>query len=361
MRSSNSGLYASPIELRHQLSSYNEFDPLRAVIVGSAVGSNHPEMDISMENFFTPPQDEKIKKTAVGKIPQIIVDEIQEDIAAFVQVLEQRGIEVLHPVPYDSSKEIQSPYWRSSQLYSLMPRDSFLVIGNVLLEVPSPTRARYFETFPFRHISEAYSNRGALFISAPRPLLFEEAFDVTTPSFLPEKEPLFDGANCVRLGKDIFIDINNSANHLGYRWLQRLSDHLSLGITFHPMQLGEDHADVTLVPIRPGVVLINPKKVIAERLPPQFKSWTKIIIQDLVEQPYGLSYPLASNEIGRNVLMLDHDTAIVEKHQTGLIKELEKIKINVIPLQYRHGRTLGGAWHCITLDTHREGSLESYF
>ncbi len=36
-------------------------------------------------------------------------------------------------------------------------------------------------------------------------------------------------------------------------------------------------------------------------------------------------------------------------------------KFTVIPLPYRHGRTLGGSWHCITLDTNRDGGLENYF
>jgi N-dimethylarginine dimethylaminohydrolase len=70
---------------------------------------------------------------------------------------------------------------------------------------------------------------------------------------------------------------------------------------------------------------------------------------------------MASKGIGRNVFMLDENTAIVEKNQTSLIKELEALSFQVIPLQYRHGRTLGGSWHCITLDTNREGGLENYF
>jgi len=33
--------------------------------------------------------------------------------------------------------------------------------------------------------------------------------------------------------------------------------------------------------------------------------------------------------------------------QLPLIRALEKRKFTVIPLQYRHGRTFGGSWHCI--------------
>lgn len=30
-------------------------------------------------------------------------------------------------------------------------------------------------------------------------------------------------------------------------------------------------------------------------------------------------------------------------------------------MPYRHGRTLCGSWHCITLDTNRDGAAENYF
>jgi N-dimethylarginine dimethylaminohydrolase len=37
-----------------------------------------------------------------------------------------------------------------------------------------------------------------------------------------------------------------------------------------------------------------------------------------------------------------------------LIDFLEKNQFTVIPMQLRHSRTLGGGFHCVTLDLHRE-------
>ena len=62
-----------------------------------------------------------------------------------------------------------------------------------------------------------------------------------------------------------------------------------------------------------------------------------------------------------NVLSLDPENLLVDKRQTKLIKELEKYKINPIPISLRHCYTHGGGIHCATLDTVREGKLESYF
>jgi N-dimethylarginine dimethylaminohydrolase len=157
------------------------------------------------------------------------------------------------------------------------------------------------------------------------------------------------------------MDINNSANMAGLLWLQGLFDELNWNVRVHPMHIGEDHADVTMVPLRPGVLLVDHKRVNDNNLPQQFKKWSQIRVADIPEQSYGLAYPMASNGIGRNVFMLDEKTAIVEKNQMSLIRQLESMDFEVIPLQYRHGRTLGGSWHCITLDTNRDGGLDNYF
>ena len=36
-----------------------------------------------------------------------------------------------------------------------------------------------------------------------------------------------------------------------------------------------------------------------------------------------------------------------------LIKTLNSYQFEVIPLELRHSRTLGGGFHCVTLDLHR--------
>ena len=51
----------------------------------------------------------------------------------------------------------------------------------------------------------------------------------------------------------------------------------------------------------------------------------------------------------------DPYTVIIDKHQTKIIELLEKTyNFTVIPLELRHSRTLGGGFHCVTLDLVRE-------
>jgi N-dimethylarginine dimethylaminohydrolase len=47
-------------------------------------------------------------------------------------------------------------------------------------------------------------------------------------------------------------------------------------------------------------------------------------------------------------------TVIMDQNQTELIEKLEQRKFTVIPLELRHSRTLGGGFHCVTLDLIRK-------
>ena len=57
-----------------------------------------------------------------------------------------------------------------------------------------------------------------------------------------------------------------------------------------------------------------------------------------------------------NMLVIDHNMVIVDRQQTELIRKLEQWGLTVIPHQLRHSRTLGGGFHCVTLDTWRENA-----
>jgi glycine amidinotransferase len=41
---------------------------------------------------------------------------------------------------------------------------------------------------------------------------------------------------------------------------------------------------------------------------------------------------------------------MVEEHQVGLMRELEKWGIDSVPVRMRHARTFSGGPHCITTD-----------
>ena len=77
--------------------------------------------------------------------------------------------------------------------------------------------------------------------------------------------------------------------------------------------------------------------------------WLKIYVNDVHPSDF-FQYPYASKWIALNILAVDDETVIVDKWQSKLIRDLESLKFNVIPLELRHSRTLGGGFHCVTLD-----------
>jgi N-dimethylarginine dimethylaminohydrolase len=61
-----------------------------------------------------------------------------------------------------------------------------------------------------------------------------------------------------------------------------------------------------------------------------------------------------------NLLMVRPDLAVVDANQTELVRLLESKGITVLPRRLRHSRVLGGGFHCVTLDTVRDGGPEDY-
>jgi N-dimethylarginine dimethylaminohydrolase len=99
--------------------------------------------------------------------------------------------------------------------------------------------------------------------------------------------------------------------------------------------------------------MLNASRVTPDNCPKVFDGWDKIWVEDVVPQSF-FQYPYASKWIALNMLVLDPTTVIVDQYQTQLIRTLEQHRFTVIPLELRHSRTLGGGFHCVTLDTRRK-------
>ena len=67
-------------------------------------------------------------------------------------------------------------------------------------------------------------------------------------------------------------------------------------------------------------------------------------------------FPYASKWIGFNIISINPDTVFVDNIQKNFIKTLEDIGFKVIQTPMRHSRTLGGGFHCVTLDLERSKS-----
>jgi len=341
------------------LNVHNEWDPLEEVIVGTAVGAQVPNGNKGI--FHVRYSDPKgIKNIPSGTYPQYIIDETEEDLDMLVDTFIKLGISVYRPLAMNQTKKFSTPNWESDGMSCLCPRDVLLPVGNTIIETPMAHRSRFFEANAYKQILLTYLANGARWISAPKPQLLDECYNTINPNeiALKELEPIFDAANVLRLGRDILYLISDSGNRLGAMWLQNT---LGNNYRVHACEnlYISTHIDTTLSVLRAGLVLVNPSRVNTMNLPSFFKDWDVIYSPEMVDTGYS-GYTYASAWVGMNLLMINPHLAIVCKHQVELIKLLNKHKIDVIPLELRHSRTLNGGFHCVTLDTRRRGVLEDY-
>lgn len=345
-----------------KISTHNDFDPLEEIIVGHA---HHARIatDISARSFSyaDTPVDQVPPE---GEYPQWLIDEANEDADGLASVLESCGVKVHRPkiIDWENTTYDIGQGWKSKGWYSWCPRDLIIPLGNMLIETPSPVRARYFETRLYEDILYEAFEDGALWLSAPKPKLLDDSFtfeDLSKPT-LKNHEIIFDAPNLVRIGKDLLYQVSNSGNMKGYQWLKRLLE--PMGYRMHYSELYSfSHFDSTIIPLRPGLVLLNSNRVNKHNCPEVFKTWDKIYFEDVVVQGNKMGYAApCSPYIGLNLLSIDHYTVVIDNCQAPLMKELNKYKIDCIPIQFRHAMTLAGGMHCATLDLRRKGALEDY-
>lgn len=341
------------------VSVYTEWDPLEEVIVGRATNARIARPDrglfaIEYRSYGSP------DRIPAGCYPERVVAETEEDLDALVATLRKLGVVVRRPEVWDHSQTYRSPDWETDGQYNYCPRDLFVAVGDWLIEAPMTLRCRQYETLSFKPLLLDYLRRGTRWVAAPRPRLADDAYclDGSHPLALTEVEPVFDAANVLRLGRDILYLVSDSGNRLGAHWLQSV-----LGPDFrvrvYDGVYSGTHVDTTITPVRPGLVVVSGERVGPHNLPDVFGGWDVVYLSEVVDIGFiGTSY--ASKWIGLNFLMARPELAIVDSVQLPLIRELERRRVEVIPLRLRHARTLGGGFHCVTLDVRRKGGLETY-
>jgi N-dimethylarginine dimethylaminohydrolase len=258
-----------------------------------------------------------------GPVPQFIIDEANRELDILCETLAKYGAIVYRPKPMDFVEE--------QGMYNYCPRDRMLIAGNTLVDCNMMYPCRNQESKNYiRLVSEAQN-----IFTMPR-----------------NQGMILDAANICRLGDTWLFLESASGNRAAYKWL--CSKFPEINIELVNFYSGV-HIDSTITPLREGLVMLNASRVTEENCPNAFKDWEKIYITEdqIVAQDFYL-YPYASKWIAMNMLVLDPETVIVDAAQTQIINILKSKGIDSIPLTLSHSRTLGGGFHCVTLDTRRK-------
>lgn len=378
-----------------KLSSHNEWDRLVEVVVGSAENYTSHDRELSFDLFFHenlfrsdwayPRLDKAGRSDVAGRswsIKKRYAEELHEDVENLAETLKSLGVVVHRPVTLAKNAPPISGFgWEAMPVPALNIRDNTLILGDEMIETPPAIRSRYLETRLLAPVYQHYYDQGARWTTMPRPVLTDNSFDLsyaqstettlggpTEPVENPEPSPydvgfemMLDGAQCLRLGRDLIVNIANENHRRACEWLKR---HLGDRYRIHTVyRMADNHIDSMLLALRPGVFLSRHPDLV-NMLPAPFDRWEIIV----PPQPDPGNFPvyddgdlvLTSPYIDLNVLSVSPEIVLVNEACVELIKTLEQRKFTVVPVRHRHRRLFGGGFHCFTLDTVRDGDLEDY-
>jgi len=382
-----------------KLNSHNEWDPLKAVIVGS-VENFSPGLEFGAN--ATDAGRERAVKAAKRAYPDWYLDEVAEDLEGLCAIFRQAGIAVFRPRWESVCADFSTPDWSATGFDLYNVRDLHIVFGNTLVVGAPSSRFRLHETSAFRDIFyRHFFADGFKWISAPTPSLRGEYLhEIKRPlsdlevgedalhrklslglsetfHCLDEDEVIFDAANIIRVDRDLLFLVSSTGNRKAAHWLAgALGSEYKVHLT-HAYR--SSHLDSTILPLRPGVVLMNGARVNEYTAPSIFGSWDRLYFTDVAPLPdsevkfhqaervpayhelRSLNVNSALNHIsspwaGLNVFSIDPTTLLVHDRQESMMAFLASRGFTVIPVRMRHCYTMLGGLHCTTLDLVREST-----
>jgi N-dimethylarginine dimethylaminohydrolase len=320
----------------------NEWGTLKKVIVGIADDATIPPLDVSLRTInYADIKDECL--IPQGRYPQQVIDEANEDLEIFCEFLRGESVEVVRP--YTAYKP---------NYYNYCPRDGVLVYDDLILATPQPLRARVNEYLAMDYIFKPYESLGIRYIAKDcdrtDSLYNLDCLGNKDILALTEVEPSFDAANVLRANDRLYYLVSNSGNEAGADYLQDL---LGTKAKVHKLKgiYSYMHLDSTIAFLREGLMLLNPSRIKSvEQLPKSLQSWDVIWAAEPENIGHYPGYCNASPWLNVNLFSVNPNLVALLEGQNNLRKQLESYGIECAMLPGRQQRTLGGGFHCVTLD-----------
>lgn len=363
------------------VNSWNEWDTLREVVVGSAAGAYYEPTEPGNRPQI---RDRPGAPFPTGPKPAEAVARAEEELDGLVALLTAQGVTVRRPAPYDFGRPLRTPGFEVENQYcAVCPRDVMVTVGNEIIEATMSRRARYFEYEPYRSLVREYweADPRVTWTVAPKPSMSDAMY---RPDFwewplqrrhermhdsefcVTQDEIVFDAADMSRFGRDILVQESMTTNRAGIRWLKR---HLERrGLRVHPVHFPLDyfpsHIDCTFVPLRPGLILANPDRPLREDETAMFREndWKFVEAPEPVLTNDAMpTYCQSSKWLSMNVLSISPTKVICEEQEKPLQDLLDGLGFEVLTVPFRNVFEYGGSLHCATWDIRRDGRQEDFF
>ncbi|KDQ20753.1 hypothetical protein BOTBODRAFT_26771 [Botryobasidium botryosum FD-172 SS1] len=336
----------------------NEWDPLQEVIVGVADHSCFPfEPRIVVEN--TVPARYWDEHRPHNPFPEEIVAKACEQLDNFAKVLTDLGITVRRPKVVDFSS-LETPGYTAS-----MVRDAITVAQDRIIEAPYSWRSRNHESLAYEDLFKHYEAQGAKVYRRPPPPADVDALlgpgERHREYVINDNRPAFDAADFIRLDKTIIGQLSNTTNRSGVKHLEKCLEGTGIEVVLvESLDSHAFHIDATITPLREGLLIYNPTYITVEELQKveRLKGW-KFIPAPF---PKPREYPpffMSSAWLIMNILVIDPKRAIIEAEDDHLADLLLEHGITPIRVPFQYVHSLGGSFHCTTVDIRRDHSTSA--
>lgn len=275
----------------------------------------------------------RLWKESPGQFCKEIAPEIFERHAAqvngVVKFLVDSGVRVRQP-KIISDANLKFPRGQNHGCFTSWTRDSFVTIGNNVIELAPRTLFHRRARFAVRHILQETMDRGARYFAQP---------DCGADDSVEEPGwGYLEGGDVFVLGKKILVgNSGHCSNPEGARWLQHM-----LGDEYDVESVDLDgtmfqHLDCVLCTPREGVVIACSKAYL-NGLPEHLKDW------DLIE----VDEKYCNDALGCNHMVLNNSTVIVpsEDEHDHVAKALTQRNFEVVRLPYADVYQFGGSFRC---------------
>lgn len=348
------------------VSAEDEWSPLQSVIVGRAEDSAFPSEPEHMM-AATMPSEHLAHFKPLSPFPPDILARAQEELDNLAEVLQKEGIRVYRPNKVN---------WLKVQGYTgAMPRDGLMTVGSALIEAPFAWRCRRHEiTLAYSDILSELgsSDSGATICRAPlitgEDTLYHGMLGksrtigkvLTSHWSINNSRPAFDAADFMRFGKVIVGQLSHVTNRRGVEYLRAV---VPEGYTVEILKTTDEHAmhiDATLLPLRKGLMVYQPERVSEQELRQHdvFRDWELLACPIVPEPRQHPSPPLymCSPWLMLNALSLDEKRVLVEANDMEFAAWLTTLGMEPIMIPFGHVNSIGGSFHCATVDLVRSGT-----
>ena len=334
------------------LNIYNTFDKVESILLGA--------VDKSVIKFSDPTQEKKLND---------IFDKTAGELNIIQRVLEKRGIKVYRPSRCHNT-EITTPYFTSKGLgMPLSPLDNTLILGDTLIETSGWRKERIFESYYYREVFLELQAKGAKWITMPLPRHKPNASTLGDYYWVPNEDPILDGASVLRVGRDIFVSNGGSHNELGLNWLKAMFPEYRYHITGKQFT---GHMDAHICVVRPGLIYTDHDR---EVLPKQFNNWDIIKTPSRHDREKMSEHKLIDDKIqdddrdntvlSTNCLVFDQNTVMMPSEYINnkeVIEQFNKHKVEIVfvPLTYQYFFGIGITCMTQALSRQTDG-IQDYF